>query len=93
MNEIYAPAPGIVVFAGPLTVRGNATMIDHGWGVFTGYMHQAEILVEVGDKVVTGQVIGIVGETGRASGPHLHLEVWVGDVQVDPMDWLERVFP
>jgi len=93
VNEIYAPAPGIVVFAGPLTVRGNATMIDHGWGVFTGYMHQAEILVEVGDKVVTGQVIGIVGETGRASGPHLHLEVWVGDVQVDPMDWLERAFP
>ena len=93
LNEIYAPAPGRVVFAGPLTVRGNATMIDHGWGVFTGYMHQDEILVEVGDNVETGQVIGIVGETGRASGPHLHLEVWVGGVQVDPMDWLERAFP
>jgi murein DD-endopeptidase MepM/ murein hydrolase activator NlpD len=93
VNEIYAPAPGIVVFAGSLTVRGNATMIDHGWGVYTGYMHQDEILVDVGDKVETGQVIGIVGETGRVSGPHLHLEVWVGGVQVDPMDWLERTFP
>jgi murein DD-endopeptidase MepM/ murein hydrolase activator NlpD len=93
VNEIYAPASGVVVFAGPLTVRGNATMIDHGWGVYTGYMHQDEILVEVGDKVETGQVIGIVGGTGRVSGPHLHLEVWVGGVQVDPMDWLEMAFP
>ena len=92
-NKIFAPAPGVVVFAGPLTVRGNATMIDHGWGVYTGYMHQEEILVKVGDKVETGQEIGIVGETGRVNGPHLHLEFWVGGVQVDPMDWLEREFP
>lgn len=93
VNKIYAPAPGVVVFAGPLTVRGNATMIDHGWGVYTGYMHQEEILVKVGDKVETGQEIGMVGETGRVSGPHLHLELWIGGVQVDPMDWLERAFP
>jgi len=93
VNEIYAPADGLVVFAGPLIVRGNAVMIDHGLGIYSGYMHQAEILVEVGDRIETGQVIGIVGGTGRVNGPHLHLEVWAGGVQVDPMDWLERPFP
>jgi murein DD-endopeptidase MepM/ murein hydrolase activator NlpD len=92
-TQIFAPAKGKVVFAGPLTVRGNATMIDHGWGVYTGYMHQSEILVKVGDVVKPGDVIGLVGGTGRAEGPHLHWEVWVGGVQVDPLDWLQQAFP
>ena len=91
--NILAPAAGTVVFAGPMTVRGNATMMDHGWGVYTGYLHQSEILVKVGDKVTPGQVIGLVGGTGRVTGPHLHWEVWVGGVQVDPLEWLETVFP
>jgi murein DD-endopeptidase MepM/ murein hydrolase activator NlpD len=93
VNEIYAPADGVVVFAGPMVVRGKATMIDHGWGIYSAYMHQEEILVEVGERVEAGQVIGIVGQTGRVNGPHLHLEIWVGGVQVDPLDWLERAFP
>ncbi len=93
VNEIRAPADGVVIYTGELTVRGNATMIDHGWGVYTGYMHQTKILVEPGEHVEAGQVIGIVGETGRVSGPHLHLEVWVGGVQVDPLDWLESSYP
>jgi murein DD-endopeptidase MepM/ murein hydrolase activator NlpD len=92
-TEIYAPAPGVVVFAGPLTVRGNATMIDHGWGVYTGYMHQSEIMVEVGERVEPGQLIGLVGGTGRADGPHLHWEVWAGGVQVEPLDWLANSYP
>lgn len=92
-NSIYAPAAGTVVFAGPLNVRGNATMIDHGWGVYTGYMHQSEILVNPGDRVEAGQEIGKVGRTGRVTGPHLHWEIFVGSVQVDPMDWLSEVFP
>jgi murein DD-endopeptidase MepM/ murein hydrolase activator NlpD len=91
--QIFAPAAGTVVYTGELTVRGNATMIDHGWGVYTGYMHQEEILVDVGDRVEAGEEIGIMGRTGRVTGAHLHLEVWVGGVQVDPMDWLERPFP
>ena len=93
VNEILAPADGVVVYTGELTVRGNATMIDHGWGVYTGYMHQAEIFVEQGERVQAGQMIGAVGKTGRVSGPHLHLEVWVGGVQVDPLDWLEQAYP
>ncbi len=92
-TDILAPAAGRVVFAGPLTVRGNATVIDHGWGVYTGYLHQSEILVQVGDVVQPGQVIGKVGGTGRVTGPHLHWEVWVGGVQVDPMDWLLQPYP
>lgn len=91
--EIYAPADGLVVFAGPLTVRGNATMINHGQGVYTGYMHQSEIFVKPGETVKAGQLIGKVGGTGRVQGPHLHWEVWVGGVQVDPIDWLERAYP
>ncbi len=92
-TEIFAPAAGVVVFAGPLTVRGNATVIDHGWGVFTAYMHQSEFKVAVGETVEPGQVIGLVGGTGRVNGPHLHFEVWVGGVQVNPLDWLTQVYP
>ncbi len=93
VNEIYAPADGVVVFAGPLVVRGNAVMIDHGQGIYTAYMHQEKILVEVGEQIQTGQVIGIVGGTGRVNGPHLHFEVWAGGVQVDPEDWLGIAYP
>jgi len=92
-DPVYAAASGIVVFTGQLTVRGNATMIDHGWGVYTAYMHQSEILVNHGDHVEKGQLIGRVGNTGRVEGPHLHFEVLVGDVQVDPLAWLNGEFP
>ncbi len=91
--EIKAPAPGVIVFAGPLTVRGNATIIDHGWGVYSGFWHQSEIKVAVGDHVQTGQVIGLVGGTGRVTGAHLHWEVWVNGVQVNPLTWLEQTYP
>jgi murein DD-endopeptidase MepM/ murein hydrolase activator NlpD len=56
-------------------------------------MHQSEILVKVGDHVEAGQLIGLSGGTGRVTGAHLHLEVWVGGVQVNPMDWLQRAYP
>jgi murein DD-endopeptidase MepM/ murein hydrolase activator NlpD len=92
-DPIYAAAPGVVVFAGPLTVRGNATMIDHGMGVFSAYMHQSEILVNVGDRVEQGQLIGRVGNTGRVEGPHLHFEVLVGGIPVNPLDWLNKEYP
>ena len=92
-DSIYAVAAGVVVYTGQLTVRGNATMIDHGWGVYTAYMHQSEILVNIGDRVEQGQLIGRVGNTGRVEGPHLHFEVIVGGVQVDPLEWLDQVFP
>jgi murein DD-endopeptidase MepM/ murein hydrolase activator NlpD len=92
-RPITAPAPGVVVFAGPLVVRGNATVIDHGWGVYTGYWHQSVSQVNVGDRVETGQVIGFNGSTGRVTGPHLHWELWVGGFQADPLQWTETEFP
>ena len=91
--DIYAPADGVVVFTGKLVVRGNATIIDHGWGVYTGYWHQDQILVNVGDHVTAGQLIGKIGDTGRVTGPHLHWEVWVNGIQVNPLDWLGNVYP
>jgi len=91
--QIFAPAPGQVVFAGALTVRGNATIIDHGWGVYSGFWHQSQSYVNAGDFVEQGQVIGLVGGTGRVTGPHLHWEVWVNGVQVNPLDWLDQAYP
>jgi len=90
---ITAPAAGKVVFAAPLTVRGNATIIDHGWGIFSGFWHQSKFNVQVGDAVEQGQVIGEVGGTGRVTGAHLHWELWVNGVQVDPLDWLSETYP
>lgn len=92
-NDIFAPARGRVVFAGPLTVRGETTIIDHGWGVYTIYMHQSEIHVRTGETVDKGQLIGLVGATGRVTGPHLHWEVWAGGVQADPIYWLQATYP
>lgn len=92
-TPILAPAHGRVVFAGPLAVRGLTTIIDHGWGVFTGYLHQSEILVAVGDRVEPGQTIGLVGATGRVTGAHLHWEVWVGGVPVNPLEWTSTEYP
>ena len=91
--DIYAAAPGTVIFAGALTVRGNATFIDHGWGIYTAYYHQKEIEVGVGQHVDAGQLIGQIGETGRVTGPHLHWEIWVNGIQVNPLDWLNKTYP
>jgi murein DD-endopeptidase MepM/ murein hydrolase activator NlpD len=91
--NIYAVAPGIVRFAGLLPTKGNFILIDHGWGVYSGYAHQKEFEVNVGDQVKKGQIIGIIGNTGRSVGPHLHWEIWINGVPVDPLDWINKVFP
>lgn len=91
-SPIIAPAAGVVVLAEALTVRGNATIIDHGWGVYTGYWHQDTISVKVGDVVQPGQVIGTVGKTGRVTGYHLHWELFVHGVAVDPLQWVQQSF-
>ncbi|MDE3096470.1 MAG: M23 family metallopeptidase [Chloroflexota bacterium] len=86
-TPIKAAASGRVAFAGMLTTRGNTVMIDHGLGVFTGYSHLSRIEVTVGQDVTQGQVIGAAGHTGVATGPHLHWELIVGGVDVDPTFW------
>lgn len=91
--NVYAPANGVVVFTGPLSIRGNATIIDHGMGIFSGFWHQNKILVEVGQKVNAGDLIGEIGTTGRSTGPHLHWELVANGISVDPVDWLDISFP
>jgi murein DD-endopeptidase MepM/ murein hydrolase activator NlpD len=90
---VYAPADGIVALAEPLTVRGNAIFIDHGWGVYSGLYHLSKIEVKVGQFVKQGQIIARVGNTGLSTGPHLHWDVRVRGLNVDPLQWTRRIFP
>jgi len=87
--EIRAPAPGRVVLADDLYYTGRTVVIDHGQGVHSILAHMQRILVDDGAKVTTGDVVGLVGSTGRSSGPHLHWSVRVGTARVDPMSLVE----
>ena len=91
-TPIYAAADGVVVLADSLNIRGNTIVIDHGWGIYTLYAHQTAFNVALGDRVVTGQVIGTAGSTGRVTGPHLHWEVWVNGIPVNPITWTQTFF-
>lgn len=91
---VTAPAAGIVSLAAPLIVRGNVVILDHGRGVFTGYWHLSDILVEVGQRVDAGDLLGLVGNTGLSTGAHLHWELRIYGIAVDPMQFLtEPLFP
>jgi murein DD-endopeptidase MepM/ murein hydrolase activator NlpD len=88
-TPVAAANSGRVAFAGPLAVRGNSVIIDHGLGVFSAYHHLSEIWVVEGQDVAKGDAVGAVGDTGLATGPHLHWEIIVGGVNVDPLPWTE----
>jgi murein DD-endopeptidase MepM/ murein hydrolase activator NlpD len=88
-SPVVAAAAGRVAYAGELKVRGNSVYIDHGAGLFTGYHHFSRIDVAQGQVVASGQQIGLVGETGLVTGPHLHWEVLVRGVEVDGELWLK----
>lgn len=87
-TPILALADGRVVLADNLYFAGNAVYINHGEGVFSAYMHLSEIQVKPGDTVQKGQVLGLVGATGRVTGPHLHLSLFVQGQSVDPQPLL-----
>ncbi|MFH1447007.1 MAG: M23 family metallopeptidase, partial [Chloroflexota bacterium] len=91
--NVYAPASGKVVSAQEMAIRGNALILDHGWGVYTGYWHLSEFLVSVGEIVEPGQLIAYIGNTGRSAGPHLHFEMIVTGTAVNPTQWLSKSFP
>ncbi|MEM7128551.1 MAG: LysM peptidoglycan-binding domain-containing M23 family metallopeptidase [Chloroflexota bacterium] len=87
---IIAPAPGTIVLAEALKVRGNAVMLDHGAGIFTGYWHLNEIHVAIGQQVNKGDVLGLVGTTGLSTGAHLHWELRIYGIGVNPMQFIDE---
>jgi murein DD-endopeptidase MepM/ murein hydrolase activator NlpD len=90
-TPVLAPAAGIVTFANAdLYLTGGTVLLDHGHGVSSNFLHLSRIDVKVGDRVEQGQVIGAVGATGRATGPHLHWGMNWFDVRIDPLLVLER---
>jgi murein DD-endopeptidase MepM/ murein hydrolase activator NlpD len=87
-TPVLAPADGRVVEAGWKNGYGQTVVINHGNGLSTRYGHMSKILAKVGDAIKIGQVIGLVGSTGRSTGPHLHYEVRLGDLPVSPHHYL-----
>ncbi len=83
-TPIHAPARGIVSLSADHYLNGGFTLIDHGQGVSTSYLHQSKRLVKEGDAIKRGQLIGHVGQTGRATGPHLHWAMNWFEVKLDP---------
>jgi murein DD-endopeptidase MepM/ murein hydrolase activator NlpD len=83
-KPITAPAPGIARVVAEHYVNGGFTLLDHGQGVSTCYLHQSKLLVKEGDMVKRGQIIGNVGSTGRATGPHLHWAMNWFQMRLDP---------
>jgi len=83
-TEIYATGDGKVILSGSRQGYGNTIMIDHGFGYKTLYGHNSKNLVRVGQNVVRGEIIGLVGNTGKSVGPHLHYEVHLHDKPDNP---------
>ena len=83
-TPIHAAAAGVVVIAGDCGGYGYCVVIDHGSSLATLYGHQSKVLCQVGDKVAVGDVIGLVGSTGKSTGPHLHFEVRLHGIPIDP---------
>jgi murein DD-endopeptidase MepM/ murein hydrolase activator NlpD len=82
-----APADGVVVLAAtaPFTLEGNLLIVDHGSGLSSAFLHASRLAVRTGDRVRQGQLIGWVGKTGRATGPHLHWALKWRESKLDPL--------
>ena len=90
-DPIVAPNVGVAAWTGKTRRRGNGLIIDHGGGVFSGYYHMSEVGVEPGDLIERGDFIGRIGATGLATGPHLHWEIVVHGITVDPVQWMRII--
>lgn len=91
-DPVRAAAAGVVFWVGEMPIRGRSVIIDHGAGVKSGYHHLDATLISVGATVEAGHVVGTVGSTGFSTGPHLHWEVTVWGVNVDPLQWTTASF-
>jgi murein DD-endopeptidase MepM/ murein hydrolase activator NlpD len=90
-DDVFATADGTVVSVGKDASHGNNIVINHGQGLKTWYMHLSKILVAEGDQVTKGQKIGLVGNTGRSTGAHLHYEVLKNGQSIDPKPYLQTM--
>jgi murein DD-endopeptidase MepM/ murein hydrolase activator NlpD len=86
-TPVYATADGTIVKADYSSTFGNLIQIDHGFGVSTVYAHLHTIIAKPGQKIVRGEEIGLVGNTGLSVGPHLHYEVHINGIEVDPVNY------
>lgn len=91
-TPVNASNSGIVTLADETMSYGNTIIIDHGQNVFTMYLHLSEIKVKKDQQVEKGQLIGLMGSTGIATGPHLHFTHFIGDIIVDSQDWYDETF-
>jgi lysostaphin len=92
-SPILATSSGKVVLVGRgFKLHGNTVAIDHGQGVISFYIHMKTIKVAEGEEVKAGQQIGTVGQTGRATGPHLHFSIYVNKVAANPSNWFTTSF-
>lgn len=87
-TPIYSIADGRVVIAKRMVFEGNFVLVEHGQGIFSGYMHLSKINVRKNKKIRSGQLIGYSGATGAVSGAHLHLLLQIRNVPVDPLSLL-----
>jgi murein DD-endopeptidase MepM/ murein hydrolase activator NlpD len=87
-SDIVSVASGVVTWAGSRYGYGNLVEINHGNGYTTRYGHAQKVLVKVGDTVKKGQVVALMGSTGRSTGPHVHFEVRYNGKVVDPMEYI-----
>lgn len=85
-EPIRAANRGVVALVGNFFLAGNVVYVDHGGGVVTAYFHMSKPLVSAGDTVSRGQIIGLIGATGRVTGPHLHWSARYGAITVNPLD-------
>lgn len=92
-TPVMAMAAGKVAFAGLMEIRGNYVVIDHGYGIYSGYAHFSQIHVTRGQTVAKGQIIGLSGNTGRSSGPHLHWEISINDNWIDNVQFMQTWLP
>jgi murein DD-endopeptidase MepM/ murein hydrolase activator NlpD len=89
-TPVLSPNHGMVRFCEPMKAHGNTLVIDHGQGVFSIFLHLKAFTVRKGQRVSKGQVVGQVGSSGIATGPHLHWGLSVGGVRVNPITWTRR---
>lgn len=88
--EVITVAAGVVVYAAPRNGYGKMVEVNHGGGFSTRYGHHKELKVKVGDIVKKGQIIGLMGSSGRSTGPHVHFEVFKNGRVVDPSTYIHR---